>query len=210
MITTIGCISASYASNQCENINRRFAQQTNNIRPIQLIKESSDHLISSLNKLKNSELQNSTKLYQVVRTNVLPYVDLNRLAANVVGITWRSSSSAEKEKFKKLFVHNVTRTYADALASGKKHDVTIAFLPIRGFNNSQQDVTVNSKICQIGNPNSVNVEYRLVQEGKQWKIVDMIIEGISLTSSFKNQFQATLAQGGLKLLNERLTQHNNR
>ena len=52
-----------------------------------------------------------------------------------------------------------------------------------------------------------SINYRLRQLGGEWRIIDIIVEGVSLVSNFRSQFQEIMSSGGaeklLKLLREK-------
>ena len=55
---------------------------------------------------------------------------------------------------------------------------------------------MQTKILRGGGSDDVVVDYRLRQTSGQWKIIDVIIEGVSLVSNFRSQFQDVVASGG--------------
>ena len=57
------------------------------------------------------------------------------------------------------------------------------------------DTTVKTKILR-GGPGDILVDYRMRQTAGTWKIIDVIIEGVSLVSNFRSQFQDVVASGG--------------
>jgi phospholipid transport system substrate-binding protein len=72
----------------------------------------------------------------------------------------------------------------------------------------RDDVTVQTKILRGGGSDDVLVDYRLRKTADgQWKIIDVIVEGVSLVSNFRSQFQDIVANGGpdrlLSLLKEK-------
>ena len=49
----------------------------------------------------------------------------------------------------------------------------------------------------LGNgSNDILVDYRLRQKGGTWRIIDVVIEGVSLVSNFRSQFQDIVSNGG--------------
>src|SRR6185436_6809869 len=75
-------------------------------------------------------------------------------------------------------------------------------------NETGGDVTVKTKIVRGGGgSNDILVDYRLRQRDGQWKIIDVIIEGVSLVSNFRSQFHDVVSNGGpeqlLSLLREK-------
>src|SRR5690606_3740746 len=69
------------------------------------------------------------------------------------------------------------------------------------------DVTVQTTI-ERGGKGDVFVDYRLRKIGGQWRIIDVVIERVSLVSNFRSQFQEVIAQGGPEQLISSLKQKN--
>ena len=44
------------------------------------------------------------------------------------------------------------------------------------------------------------LDHRLRQTAGQWKIIDVVIEGVSLVANFRSQFQDLMARGGAEHL----------
>jgi phospholipid transport system substrate-binding protein len=55
---------------------------------------------------------------------------------------------------------------------------------------------VLTKILRGGASADVLVDYRLRQRDGQWKIIDVIVERVSLVSNFRSQFQEIVSNGG--------------
>src|SRR5439155_717463 len=58
------------------------------------------------------------------------------------------------------------------------------------------DCTVKTKILRGGGNADVLVDYRLRQENDAWRIIDVVIERVSLVANFRSQFQEIMGSGG--------------
>ena len=62
-----------------------------------------------------------------------------------------------------------------------------------------------------GGGNDILVDYRLRQRDGTWKIIDVVIEGVSLVSNFRSQFQDILGSGApdklLQVLRDKNARH---
>ena len=56
------------------------------------------------------------------------------------------------------------------------------------------DVTVQSQI--VGKTGEVKADYRLRQRDATWYVIDVTVEGVSIVSSYRTQFQEIIGQGG--------------
>jgi phospholipid transport system substrate-binding protein len=61
---------------------------------------------------------------------------------------------------------------------------------------SRGDQTVKTRINRGGGTADVLVDYRLRQNAGEWKVIDIVIEGVSLVANFRSQFQDLMAHGG--------------
>ena len=115
------------------------------------------------------------------------------------------STPTQRQAFIQQFTILLIRTYSSALA--QYTDEKVNFLPLRGNFNAETRVQVNSKIIRDSGP-PINVSYRLVRMGEQWKLYDFSVDGISLVQSFRSQFAQELQQVGIDGLINKLAQHN--
>ena len=69
------------------------------------------------------------------------------------------------------------------------------------------DVTVHTRIVGGEFENAI-VDYRLRKKDGKWRIIDVIIEGISMVSNFRDQFKEVLSRGGPDLLLTKLKEKN--
>ena len=74
---------------------------------------------------------------------------------------------------------------------------------------SRGDVTVLTRIIG-GQADGIEMHYRLREREERWRMIDVVIEGVSLVSSFRSQFKEVVSQGGPELLLERLKDKNSR
>ncbi len=134
---------------------------------------------------------------------VLQSVDFETLSRLVLARNWSRFTDAQHDEFMTLFKNHLSMTYGRNVESYKNEKVQITgSRPENGG-----DVTVKTKIVRDGGGNDILVDYRLRQREGQWKIIDVVIEGVSLVSNFRSQFQDVVSNGGpeklLALLREK-------
>ena len=163
-----------------------------------------NRMISQLENHK-TQLHNMSIIRSIVNQVLLPHVDLNRMAASVVGRYWRTATAAQQSQFEKEFSYTVTTTYASALSSYDGDKVN--FYPLRESYASLQTVRVNSVIIRKSGQR-IPITYDLVRHGDSWKVYDFSIEHVSMVQSYRSQFSSVLAEGGMTALLSRLRHHN--
>jgi phospholipid transport system substrate-binding protein len=124
--------------------------------------------------------------------------DVNAIARFVVGNHWRSASEAEQQRFRKLFEDYVVAAYAARLGaySGEKFQV-------KDEVQAGDDIMVNSTIVRAsGQP--TRVEWRVRNSSDGPRIVDVVVEGVSMAITQRSEFTSVIQQKGKGLggLNE--------
>ena len=119
------------------------------------------------------------------RTEFTQALDLKNIGQFVLGVYWRKSSPAEREAFLDAFMEFTTKTWADrfGLYQGQK----IVFSGVRNAERNQLYVD-----STIQNNPPVEVVWRLKQKDESYRIIDIIVEGVSMAMSYRNEYNAFL------------------
>ena len=130
------------------------------------------------------------------------YVDFETLSRLVMARNWRKLTDEQKSEFMTEFKKHLSYTYGDNIDNYRNESVAI----LSEREEKRGDVTVRSKIVR-GGGEDVLVDYRLRKREEKWRIIDVVIEGVSLVANFRSQFQEIMSSGGidrlLKLLREK-------
>jgi len=129
-------------------------------------------------------------------------VDFDTLSRLVLAQNWRRFSAEQQKDFVDQFKQHLSFTYGRNVDSYHNEKVTV----VGERTEKDGDCTVQTKILR-GGADDIVVDYRLRQKDGAWRIIDFIIEGVSLVSNFRSQFQEIIANGGpehlLQLLREK-------
>lgn len=152
-------------------------------------KEMTSHLVTDKDKIANQEYY----LEQLVDELLLPVVDHEFMAKRVLAKNWKKASTSQKQQFTKAFKHKVIRTYAGAFKAfnGEK----IIFEDAK-YNKSGKKASVKSAIQRSGAP-AINVTYKLYLKNDIWLTYDVVIEGVSLVKSFRDQLSQSINKQGI-------------
>lgn len=152
---------------------------------------------STSNKLKD-KLQDESFTKDFAQINIFvdnvinPHVDFNRISALVLGKLWKKATKEEKLRFKEEFKRLLIRTYSRAFLEFK--DWSVRFLPLK-MKEDTRKVIVKTEILQPGiQPLSVN--YRMVLSRGEWKVYDIMIEGVSLVTNYRTSFKNEVKKSG--------------
>lgn len=138
-----------------------------------------------------------------IRSIVNEIFDYTELSKRTLGREWTKFNAQQQNEFVKLFSDLLEKTYADRLLSYSNEKVTFdKESPLR---EGQAEVT-SSVLTADGK--KIPLDYRLIQKEGNWRVYDVIIEGISLVKNYRDQFRDILAKDSpeevLKMLRDRV------
>jgi phospholipid transport system substrate-binding protein len=168
-----------------------------------LIETTTSTLLTRLQNNKSAIVGNTNAAEALIQDIIAPHFDFERMSRLVLGKYWRQASMSQRASFPVQFQTLLTRTYATALAAYS--DQEINYLPDR--NDDPNDVLVRTEIVQNGGP-SIPVHYRLYRNNETWKIYDVIIDGISLVTTYRSSFASEIRRAGLDSLIDNLARKN--
>lgn len=174
--------------------------------PISMLRNVTDSVMRELRTHRQEVRQSSSKLYALVDHLILPHVDFSEMARWVVGRNaWKSADDATQSAFVSEFKTMVVRSYARSLL--EYTDQKIEILPLRGSVGDKQRIQVFSLIKENGKE-PVHMDYHLIRAGDEWKVYDIIVEGVSLMQGYRAQFADDIRQGGVKAAINKMHKHN--
>jgi len=157
--------------------------------PRDVVQRTSDQVIAVLGDQSLSREVRRKRVEDVVIANV----DFPTVSRLVLARNWSRFSEPQQEEFMREFRAHLAATYGRRLDEYRNETVSI----LGDRRESNGDWTVKSKILRgDGGQNDILVDYRLREVDGEWKIIDFIIEQVSLVANFRAQFQDMVARGG--------------
>jgi phospholipid transport system substrate-binding protein len=136
--------------------------------------------------------QDFRKINEFVHAVIYPHADFDLISSLVLGKLWKEASPIERDGFKKEFQTLLIRTYSRAFIEFK--DWSIRFLPVNP-EEDERKVVVKTEILQPGiQPIAVN--YRMLNNRGEWKVYDILIEGVSLVTNYRTSFKNEVERTG--------------
>jgi len=116
-----------------------------------------------------------------------PMIDFRRVAASVMGKKYYLlATKDERSQFVEIFKDSLLDTYAETLAQWGDSTITTKF-PLE-----ELELVKNVEVKQIldTGTSTYPISYKLRKSKDGWKIINIIINGVNLGLTFRNQFQA--------------------
>lgn len=164
--------------------------------PMETIRSMVDEVIRLL---KDPALQGPAKR-QILRQRVKEVVDrrfdYEEMAKRSLGPTWNKLSPAQRSEFTRLFAELLEVSYSDKLEqySGE----TVSYL-----GETQDGDYAEVRTVLVRRNDRIPMTYRLINQSR-WMIYDVVIEGVSLVSNYRSQFQQVISQSSYAELVRRL------
>ena len=169
--------------------------------PEQIVQTISDDLAKAIEG-HQAELKNDKeKLIAVIDDTFLPHFDIDYASILVLGQNATKATPQQRERFAKAFYNSITHRYAEGLLNYTRGRVKV--LPFSGDLNNKRTVVRTQVMLDDGKSVSVDYAFRKSASG-DWKAYDVIIEGISYVTNYRNQVAAEIQKSSLDALTTRL------
>jgi phospholipid transport system substrate-binding protein len=124
--------------------------------------------------------------------------DWQETGKRALGRHWQPLRPEQRQEFSTLFADLVERSYVSKIDaySGEK----ILYV---GEAVDADQATVRTKLVTKAQT-EIPIDYRLQKEGDRWRVYDVAIEGVSLVSNYRSQFNRIIAQSGFDSLIEKM------
>jgi phospholipid transport system substrate-binding protein len=129
--------------------------------------------------------------------------DFRTMARLVLARDWKKLDSEKRDEFVDQFTTYLANDYGSRIERYQQEEVKV----LGEQSKPRGDVEVRTKIVGGAN-NGAIVDYRMRNGKDGWRIIDVVIEGISLVANFRDQFREVIARGGPEALLEKLKEKN--
>lgn len=173
------------------------------VGPDELVRRTAEDVLAVVKADKEIQAGNQERSYALIEEKILPNFNFEKVSRLVLGRNWTNASPEQKSAFQEEFKTLLLRTYATALSKYKNQ--TIEYRPFR-MESGATTATVRTLILQSGGQ-PIAVDYSLEKKA-DWKVYDIVIEGVSLVTNYRSQFAQEIRQNGLDSLIKKLADKN--
>ena len=172
--------------------------------PDALVKRVTDEVLVIIKADKDLQSGNSRKIAELAEVKVLPHFDFPRMTRLAVGRSWQQASDAQKEQLVKEFRTLLVRTYSTSLTAYRNQTIEVKPLKMAA---GDKEATVRTAVIQQGGP-PIPIEYSMEKADSGWKVYDVVIEGVSLVTTYRGSFSEQVQKGGIDGLIKTLAERN--
>lgn len=147
-----------------------------------------DKAIDTLAVKNLSEEQREQRFRSLLRE----HFDLEAIGKWVLGRYWRGATTAEREEYLALFEDLIVKTYANRFKEYTGEQLTIQ----DAIPGGDDDAIVHSEIIRPNGAPPIRVDWRVRSPDGSYKIVDVIVEGVSMSQTQRSEFSSVIRRHG--------------
>ena len=171
---------------------------------------AADKIFNTMKTQSASIKSNPNKLKDIVRTDLLPYVQVKYAGALILGDAYKSATDAQRTAYFKAFENYLVQAFAQALSmyNGQTYQVE-----------KSKDLTNKSLVSirvllnqpdKNQQPIRIDFQWRKNTVTGEWKAYDLTAEGVSMVTTKQNEWATILRQSGIDALTKQLNDLSNR
>lgn len=161
--------------------------------PDQLVQGITTEVIGIIKKDKEIQAGNPKRVQELVESRVLPHFNFARMTQIAMAVNWRRATPEQQQALVTEFKTLLVRTYSNALSLYR--DQVIDFKPLRA-RPEDTEVTVRSDIKQRGQQ-PLALDYDMEKTAQGWKVFDVKVGGVSLISTYREDFAGQVRDAGI-------------
>jgi phospholipid transport system substrate-binding protein len=157
--------------------------------PLELIQSGTDRALQIIRSAHSGTAPNLRERRAEILQIVDEYFDFGEMARRSLGRPWKEQSRQKQQEFVDLFKQLLFNNYVGRVENytGTNERFVYDEQKIEG-----DYALVKTRVLEYKNTN-VQLDYRLRLINGQWKVYDVVVEGVSLVDNYRGQFNSILA-----------------
>lgn len=143
-----------------------------------------------INFLGNQSMSQSAKTAEF-RSLLNESFDMATIGRFALGTYWKSATPAQQKEYMKLFNNMIVKVYAKRFSDYKGQKFEVKSVRKEG----EKDHIVTSFIIPADGA-QVQVDWRVRSKGGAYRVVDIIVEGVSMSMTQRSDFASVIQRGG--------------
>ncbi len=170
--------------------------------PLAVIQNGTERALKILRASQSGQAAPLRQRKEEILRIVDEYFNFEEMGRRALGRPWKDQRPEKQREFVQLFKQLLFNTYISKVESYTASNEKI-FYDSEKIEGDYSLVRTHI-IYQGGKP--VSLDYRLRREGNEWKVYDVVVEGISFVDNYRSQFASILANESFDSLLKRLQQ----
>jgi phospholipid transport system substrate-binding protein len=158
----------------------------------ELVQDTTSKMLADLTANKEQYKQDPTKFYDSLNTIVGPVVDAEGISRSIMTVKYsRKATPAQMQTFQENFKKGLFQFYGNALLEYNNQGITVDPAKDESGDRTSIGMTVKGSNGAI-----YPVQYTLEKVSGEWKLRNVIINGINIGKLFRDQFADAMQRNG--------------
>ncbi len=166
------------------------------VAPDVLVKNTAQDVISIIKQDKDLQNGDQKKVLALVDAKILPNFDFTRMTQLAAGRYWRQATPEQRNALVSEFRTMLVRTYTKAFTQYRGETIDVKPLKLSA---TDTETTVRTQLLKPGGQ-PTDVDYVMKKSDAGWKVFDVVIEGVSMVTSYRSSFSSQIEQSGIDSL----------
>lgn len=162
------------------------------------VKRVADEVVRIVADPEMKKPQKEPQRRQALRNTISTIFDYQEMAQRSLATNWKERTPAERKEFVALFQTLLENSYAGKIESYHNEKIVYLKESVEG-----DHAEVKSKVI-APKGDEYSLDYRLIKKAGKWVVYDVVIEGVSLVSNYRGQFNRIINNQGYPALVKKL------
>jgi phospholipid transport system substrate-binding protein len=162
------------------------------------VKKTVDEVVRIVSDKELKKPQNEQKRRKALKAAIGAIFDYGEMTQRSMGTHWKERTPAEKKELAGLFETLLENSYANKIESYNNEKIVYLKENVEGDYAEVKSKVVTAKRDEF------TLDYRLMNKGGKWLVYDVVIEGVSLVSNYRSQFNKIINSQGYNELVKKL------
>lgn len=161
------------------------------------VKSTIDEVLEILSDENSRKPERKKERLAMLQPVIGKRFDYNEMAKRTLGKHWKKLNESQRKEFVELFQRFLSKTYAGNVDGYAGEQVQYLKERRKGDFAEVQTKVVSKKLV-------LPLDYRLLKKNGDWRVYDVVIDGISLVRNFRGQFNRIIKTSSYEGLFQRL------
>lgn len=184
-------------------VTQAAAMTVDKTNPYLMMETVSQQTFDRLKAEKDQIQRNPELLRNVVRQELLPYINTRYAAYKVLGPQLKKTTKVQRNNFVSAFTEYLVASYAQVLTQYTDQDIKIE--PPKSVPANRSIVSVRVDILETKRP-PIRLDFKLRKNKKtnEWQGYDMVAEGVSMIATKQSEWSGQLRTEGVDAVTSNL------
>ena len=168
------------------------------VTPTETVKSRVNQAVETLSQAPRATPDGAEQRRAEIRRTADELFDFTEMSRRALGRHWTGRTAAERDEFVRLFTDLMAQAYLGKIDRYAGEAITYVGERVDGAQAAVQSRVITAKKAEVP------IEYRLHRVGDRWAAYDVLIENVSLVSTYRSQFDRIIQSGSFADLLKRM------